>query len=118
MKLLAEVGHEFGTWGDGIAIKELRHLLAAGFDLSLEKSAFTCTSESSSPLLVHLSSWCDAIDRQKDVLLRFDEMDYFVYGLHDRRPQLFHVLKSRNSFVPLRVISMHTVVHNTVEVQV
>lgn len=72
MKLLAEVRHEFGSRGDGVAVEELWHLLATCFDLSLEKSAFTGTSESSCSLLVHLGSWGDTVDRQEDVLLGLD----------------------------------------------
>ena len=92
VELLAEVCHELGAWGDGVAVEEFRHLLAPRLDLRLEKGAFTGTFESSSSLLIHFGARSHTVDCQKNVFLRLHEMDDFVDGLHDGGPELLHVL--------------------------
>ena len=118
MELFAEVGHEFGAGGDRVTVKQVRHLLAASLYLSLEKGAFPRTLESPGSLLVHFGSRRDPIDRQKHILLGLHQMDYFVDGLHDGRPELLHVLKPADALVPLRVISMHTIMNDSIQIQV
>ena len=114
MELLAEVRHEFCTWRDRIAIKQIGHLFTASFNLSLKKGAFPRTFESPSSLLIHFCSRRDTVDCEKHILLGLNQVDDLVYSLHDGRPELLHVLKPADALVPLRVISMHTIMNDSI----
>ena len=52
------------------------------------------------------------------MLFGLHDVDHFVDGAHDGRPQLLHVVEATDALVPLRVIAMHTIVHNSVQIQI
>ena len=114
MKLLAEVSHELCAWRDGIAVKKFGHLLATSLNLRFQKGAFTGTFKSSCSLLIHFSSRSNTINRQEDIFLRLNEMNDFIDGYHNGRPQLLHVFEATYSLMSLGVISVHAVVDNSV----
>ena len=118
VQLFAQVGHEFGAGRDRITVKQVGHLFAARFDLSLEKGAFACTFKPSRTLLIHLGSRSDSIDRKENIFLGLHQMHDFIDGLHDGRPQLLHVFQSADALVALRVIAVDAIMDDTIQIQV
>ena len=118
MQLFAQVRHEFGAGGDRIAVKQVWHLFTARLDLGLEKGALACTSESTRTLLIHLGPRGNPIDREEHVLFGLHQVNDFVDGLHDGRPQLLHVLQSTDALVALRIVAVDAIMDDTIKIQV
>ena len=45
-------------------------------------------------------------------------MHELIYRSHDRRPQFFEVIQFADTLVPVRVVAMDAIVHNTVQIEV
>ena len=118
VQLLAQVLHEIGAWWDGIAVKEVRHRFSTRLNLLFEKGAFARSSEATRSLLIHFGAWGHSIDGQEDILFWLDQMHNLVDGFHDGGPELLLVFHSTDSLMQLWIITMHAIVHNTIQVEV
>lgn len=118
VQLFAQVTHELSARWDRVRVKKFGQRFSLSLNLLLQKGSFSSTPESSCPLLVHFCAWSHSIYSQEEMLLGFHDVDHFVDGAHDRCPQLLHVVKSTDALVPLRIIPVHTIVHNSVQIQI
>jgi hypothetical protein len=75
-------------------------------------------AETTGTLLIHFGSRGYAVHSEKKDLLRLDGVNKLVDSLHHSCPDLLEVIELTNTFMPLRIITVYTIVYNTVQVHV